>query len=201
MLINKIHLLGILSFLGVGCADKKPTEEKAMLLWEDNYLMIEIISSKNITFVKKEIERVSKFGEEHYNGAGYTDITHIEEKPFLTEKLEISKKEVIGLLELQGLTRYPKLMYYGGGEPTEIKEPKSIVYGELSSGIFLEPENEILKHIWFDSYNWKEISKTKIADGLHAIGLKYDLILVDWNGNQIVDLKNKSEIEKYLNTQ
>ena len=201
-------ILGILSFLGIGCSDKEPKNEapnkitkeegQAMLLWEDNYLMVELISHSNLEFAKKETQRTSKFGEEHFDGNGFTEITEIEEISYSTDQLKIPIEEVAQLLESKGLTKYQKLMYYGGGEPTEIKDPKSIVYGKLKSGIFLEPENKILKHIWFDTYNWKEIHKTKIAEGLNAIGVEYNMILVDWNSGQIVDLKNIKEIKNYL---
>ena len=61
--------------------------------------------------------------------------------------------------------------------------------------------NMALKHIWFDSQNWKELKKTKILDGFKLLGENYDLILVDWASGQIVDLKSKSKIMQYISSQ
>lgn len=177
--------------------DKRTT----MLLWEDNYLMVELIPKENLEFALKETKRIQKHGEEHFDGNGFTEITEIGEKPVKTEKLEIPTKKITDLLESVGLTRFEKLMYFGGGEPTEIENPKSLVYGELGSAIFLEPENGKLKHIWFDSHKWEDLPKTKIGNGLKAIGKEFDLILVDWNSNQVIDLKKENEIEKYIKSE
>ncbi len=191
----------LLSLLGVSTTVKSGTPEKSIILIEDNYLMVEFISNKNINFAKKEIKRISKFGTDHQEGIGYSSITEIKQIPITTIELNISTEQVMKLLESIGLVRYTKLMYFGMNGLTEISNPQSIVYGELKSGIFIEQKNNTVKHIWFDSQNWKELKKTKILDGFKLLGENYDLILVDWASEQIVDLKSKSKIMQYISSQ
>ncbi|MDY0781691.1 hypothetical protein [Tenacibaculum sp. IB213877] len=169
-----------------------------ILLWEDNYLSAELIPKENLEFAIKETKRIKKHAEEHFDGNGFTEITKINKIPFSTEKKEILTSKITDLLESIGLVKYGRVLYYGGGTPTEIENQNTIVYGELKSGIFIEQENNKIEHIWIDSQNWQEISKTKIKDGLIEIGEMFDLILVDWNSTQVIDLKKESEIEKYL---
>ena len=195
---TKSTILGLLSFLGISCSDNEEENNRSMFFWEENYLMVEIISRKNLGFVTKESKRIQDFGKEHFDGNGFTEITEIGQIPVPTVNLKLNKNEVVKLLESTGLSKYPKLIYYGVVEPKEIENPKSIVYGDLSSGIFLEPKDEILEYIWFDSYNWKEINQTNLEKGLNALGQEYDLILVDWNSSQIVDLKSEIDINEYL---
>ncbi len=195
---TKTTVLGLLSVLVISCSKSKEPNERSMFYWEDNYLMVELISRENLDFVNREVKRIQDFGEEHFDGSGFTGITEIGKIPVPTVNLKLDKNEVVEVLESAGLTKYSKLIYYGGGEPTEMQNPKSIVFGDLNSGIFLEPKGEILEFIWFDSYNWKDINKTNITMGLHVLGKKYGLILVDWNSNQVVDLKNKPSIDEYL---
>ncbi|WP_405567079.1 hypothetical protein [Polaribacter sp. Asnod6-C07] len=177
--------------------DKKTT----MLFWEDNYLTVELVPKENMEFILADNKRIKKHGEEHFSGKGFTEITEIEEIPFKTEKMRISIEKITKLFESIGLSKYEKLLYCGGGKPTEIENPKTIAYGEFESAIFLEPSNGELKHIWIDSNNWENLPTTKIENGLKAIGKEFDLILVDWISNKVIDLKNEIEIEKYIKTE
>ncbi len=195
----KTIFIVLFTMIGNACyAEDKILEGNTILLIEDNYLMVEFMPSKNLKYAKKELDRISKFGKEHFEGTGYSDATEITQKPIATIESKISKKDVIILLESVGLTRYPKLMYFGFNGFTEVTSSKTIVYGSLESGIFLDVEGSLIKNIWFDSQNWKEINKTKIADGFKILAEKYDLILIDWTNEKIIDLNNDSEIKKYL---
>lgn len=160
--------------------------------------MVELVSQKNLDFVTNESKRIQDFGNEYFDGNGFTEITEISQIPIPTVDLNLSKTEVSNLLESKGLSQFSKIFYYGGGKAKELENPKTKAYVDLSSVIFLEAKGEILEYIWFDSYNWKEIGKTKLAEGLNALGQEYDLILVDWNSSQIVNLKSKNGIIEYL---
>lgn len=156
-----------------------------MLLWEDDYLMAEIMSSKNLEFAKEQIgEKTDK-----------SELKQIE-----TKELKISKTELTNLLKSAGLNEYEKISYAGIGEPQTLENPKIRAFGDLHSAIFFDGETDIIDHIWLSSNNWTEVNKTKILNGLYEIGNKYNMILVDIYPiqNKIVDLKNKSQIQNYL---
>lgn len=161
-------------------------EYSTMLLWENDYLMVEIMSSNNLEFAKKQIGEVEDNSE----------LKQIE-----TKELKISKTELANLLKRTGLNEYEKICYAGIGEPQLLENPKSRAFGDLGTAIFFDGEADIVEHIWLSSENWKEVNETNILNGLNEIGERYDMILVDIYRiqNKIVDLKNKDEIQNYLN--
>ena len=202
LLIILVIAIGIFYFLKKGNIEEFNYDKRTtMLFWEDNYLTIELIPKENLKFILTENKRIQKHGEKHFDGNRFTKITEIEEIPFKTEKMRISIETITKLFESVGLSKYEKLVYYDGEKPTEMENPKTIAYGEFESAIFLEPENGKLKHIWIDSHKWENLSKTKIGNGLKAIGKEFDLILVDWFSNKVIDLKKEIEIEKYIKTE
>ena len=167
--------------------NKKSDEKKysTMLLWEDDYLMAEIMSSDNLEFAKKQIGEIK-------------DESELKKKE--TKELEISKTELSDLLKNAELKEYEKISYAGIGEPQILENPKTRAFGDLSSAILFDGKADKVEHIWLSSHNWTEVNKTNILNGLNAIGNKYDMILVDIYPiqNKIVDLKNKAEIQDYL---
>ena len=63
----------------------KPYAYKDVLhLWEDDYLMIELLPYDNLQFIKSETNRINGFAQEHFDGTGFTDITPVAEKPVKT---------------------------------------------------------------------------------------------------------------------
>ena len=185
--------------IGIGCSEKANNDEQAMILWEDDYLMIEIMSSQNLEYAQKETTRINKFGKEHSDGLGFSAITEIKKKKQETKDLKFKTQEFIKIFDELKIEKYPKLLYYGGGEPKEIKDPKTLVYGKHKTAIFIEQENGIIENIWFNTYNWKDLPETNIKSALKEIGDRYDMIMVDFFKGEIINLRNQNEIEKYLN--
>ena len=56
--MKKPLIMGILALFGISCSQKKSSDETSMLLWEDDYLMVEIMSSKNLEYALKETIRL-----------------------------------------------------------------------------------------------------------------------------------------------
>ncbi len=154
-----------------------------MLLLEDDYLMIEIMSSKNLAFAKELIEE-----------------TESKTEQIKTEELHISKKELSDLLKNAKLNEYENISYLWNGKLETRKDTKTRAFGSLENAIFFDGATDTVEHIWLSLNNWKEIARTHILDGLHSIGNKYDMILVDTYPiqNKIVNLKKKKEIKQYL---
>jgi hypothetical protein len=174
----------------------EPESRTSIMLWEDDYMLREIFSSKNIEFAKSESTRIAKFGEEHYDGNGFTDITIVDSCPFPIAKSNIAETDLINTFEIIGL---PKIMdIYYAGEKKPIENSKTKVYGENLMGIFYETNDSTISNLWFANYNFKNEDKSLISKALNEIGNKFDLILVDWNSCEIIDLKKIEEIETYL---
>ena len=186
-----------MTILGISCSGKKNSDPE-MLLSEDDYLMIEIMSSQNMEYAKNETIRTKEFGNKHASASGYSTITEIRKKNKETKDLNINISELEELLSKLEIYKYPKLMYYGGGDPTEVTNPKTMAFGQYKTAIFVEQEDDVVKNMWFITYNWQDVSKTNINSALKAIGDRYDMIMVDWFKDEIIDLKNQNEVESYL---
>lgn len=158
--------------------------DDSMLLYEGDFLMIEIMPSKNFNFAQEELGFVKEKESIKIN----------------TLEIAINRYEVILLLKKIGMKEYNKLTYVGIGEPQLIENSKTKVFGSLSSAIFFEFKDNFVEYIWFASYNRKQIKQTKIIEGLNLIGKKFDLIMVDFNdtSKEIINLKKLDEIENYF---
>ena len=60
------------------------------------------------------------------------------------------------------------------------------------------PLNNNAKFIWFYCTNWNDIHRSNLLHGLHELGKKYNLILVQWYTRIIYDLTNFPEVKKFL---
>ena len=154
------------------------------------------IQLKNIEFAKSESLRIAKFGNEHYDGHGFTEITAVDSCPFPIIKSHINEKELIDTFEIIGLPKIMDIYYDGKKKPIENSKTKA--YGENLMGIFYETNDSIISNLWFANYNFENKDKSLISKALNEIGNKFDLILVDWNSCEIIDLKKDEEIENYL---
>ncbi len=162
---------------------EKKQNLSTMFLLEDDYLMIEIMSSNNLEFAKELIEEIES-----------------KTKQIKTEELNISKNELSDLLKNAKLNEYENISYLWNGKLEIRKDNKIKAFGNLESAIFFDGKTDKVEHIWLSSHNWEDVNKTNILNGLNAIGNKYNMILVDTYPiqNKIVNLKNKEEIQNYL---
>ncbi|WP_196890194.1 hypothetical protein [Aureivirga sp. CE67] len=161
--------------------NKKNQEEVSeMFFWEDNYLMIELIPRKNL-------ENGKLIYDKNYNIS------------YVVEDLNISLNEIEELFKELKIEKYQQVRYYGGGETCVSRTKDVIAYGSLESALFFGTTQEKVKNIWLDSYNWDEIEQTKLLEAIHVLGQNFELILLDWTSETIVDLKNKEDLENYIN--
>lgn len=162
-------------------------DEDKTLLWEEEYLMIEIIPSSNYNYlVDKNIDKSKAL-------SSYAKIK--------TETLKIKFSDITEFLKGIGINKYKKIIYFGACEnPEEIKDQNTIAYGCLGDTIFIEHKDDIIENIWFVSNNRDTKLNTEIVNLLNQIGSKYDLLLVDNYPvtEKIVNLKNIDEIESYF---
>lgn len=164
----------------------KNFNEDETFLWEDEYLMIDIIPATNYKYlVDKNIDKSKAL-------SSYAKIK--------TKTLKIKVNEIIAFLEEIGINKYTKIFYLGIGDIVINDCKNTIAYGCLGDTIFIEYKDEIVENIWFVSYNRTSKLNTEIINILNKIGLKYDLLLVDNYPvtEKIVDLKNIDEIESYF---
>lgn len=161
-------------------------DEDKTSLWEEEYLMIEIIPAKNYEYlIDKNIDKSKRL-------SSYAKIK--------TETLKIEIKEIKEFFKGIGINKYTKIFYLGIGDIVINDCQNTIAYGCLGDTIFIEHKDDIVENIWFVSNNKTSKLNTEIVNTLNQIGLKYDLVLVDnyTVTEKIVNLKNLDEIESYF---
>ncbi|GAB1856115.1 hypothetical protein MHTCC0001_09500 [Flavobacteriaceae bacterium MHTCC 0001] len=161
---------------------------------EDDYLQVEIIPSDNFDELIKQAENVQDFAEKHFDGGGYTDIMVREENGVKLKEREIKPKELDLILSELPIRKCTDVST--GIRPGEIKSKNTYGYGENYNGIFFNFNSNSVTGIWIaGSPNIEDKILVKI---LNDIGKKWSLLLMDWNSLELVDLKDKEQIEKYL---
>ena len=72
-------------------------------------------------------------------------------------------------------------------------------FGFSDFTLFFDTEGEFVKNKWV---KFEPLTSTDnfdlISSALYYLGEENDLIMVDWNSDEIVDLKNKNQIKEYL---
>jgi len=165
---------------------------------EDDYLQIEIIPKDNFFQKSKNISET----EYNYSEHGFTDIIFRESNKVPTLSLEITKKNLVSILKKHALAKFDKI-YSGYGSTTNILQKRTQAFGYEDYAILFDYDKSIVKNIWliFDPdlhlpfHNYRNLTKVLID-----IGKIWNLILIDWNEDVIVDLKSKEKITHYLNS-
>jgi len=163
---------------------------------EDDYLQIEILPCENSAILEDESDRVDAFSKENFDGQGLTDmyVRNSANKVELSQRaINISDLEII--LSSMGMDRTEKVVT-GYGQSYRISHNNCIAYGKEYHVIYFDFEGEIVQHIWI-TQPWL-MNQERLIDCLYNLGLKWDLLLQDWNLLETIDLKNKKAIIDYL---
>ncbi len=110
--------MDILKLLGFKKATNSdgPYPYKGILhLWEDDYLMLELLPNENLEFIKSETKRINNFGQENFDGNGFTDITTIPKKRAKTIEKLIDITEIENIILKSGLEKITQFHMQGVG--------------------------------------------------------------------------------------
>ena len=171
-------------------------EEKELFYHEDDYLQVEIISKSNLFERSKELTNINYDFTEY----GFSSISLRGEKKRPTSYLNINATELDECLKEYSLVKFNKV--YTGYSSNSIPKKNTTAYGFEDYAILFDFEKEVVQNIWvvfspklkmpFHSYS-------NLSKALFSIGNKYEMILVDWNEEKIINLYSIIEIENYLN--
>ncbi|MBO3697721.1 hypothetical protein [Roseivirga sp. E12] len=162
---------------------------------EDDYRQVEIIPDENFSELIKQAENVQDFAEKHFDGGGYTDMMVREENGFKLKQRGIKTRELDLILSELPIKRYTEVST--GIRPGEMTSKNTFGYGENYNGIFFDFESDSVTGIWVAGS--PSVENEEFAQALNNIGNKWSLLLMDWNSLELIDLKDKEQIEKYLN--
>lgn len=162
---------------------------------EDEYRQVEIVPSENFNELIKQAENVQDFAEKHFDGGGYTDMMVRDENGFKLIQRGIEPKELDLILSELLIKKYTDVST--GIRPGEMKSENTYGYGKNYNGIFFDFESDSVTGIWIAGS--PNVEDEKFAQALNDIGNRWSLLLMDWNSLELINLKDKEQIEKYLN--
>jgi len=169
---------------------------KSIFYHEDSYKQVQLVPFENFSELIKEASNVKDFGEKHsIKGGGYSDLYIREGNSFKLKAKGIKSIELDTVFTKLPIERFEVVTT--GIRPGEMKSENTLGYGEDYHGIFFDTESDIVTGIWIDGS--PHIEKDEFSRVLNEIGSKWNLLLMDWNSLELIDLKNKGQIEKYLN--
>ncbi|WP_324673598.1 hypothetical protein [Hymenobacter sp. GOD-10R] len=195
-----MRILSFIKRLSKSKAVPVPVDPNGYLpsFWEDDYCQIEIVPWENKEFIEEQIRRTNnstvKLRDEH----GFTKIFERSSMPItsLSKEFRIDYWEnaLVGFGFIKA-----KYIRYDSGEIIDCKKSNTKAYGFTNFTIFFDIEDEFVKNIWLsigvlDSA--KQFETIKLA--LYCLGEEYEFILIDWNSLELIDLRNRVKIDKYL---
>lgn len=174
-------------------------QQDVFYLHEDEWAMIDLLPSENFEELLRTARAAQSFGEEHFDGFGWTDMYVV---PSPTYPLSL---RALPFNELQNLLRerFRQARSVQSGYSTyreACPESFAFVEAEKADGAFYgDQENGLVIRLHLLPCNKENQSSIAyFVDILHILGTKYDLVLADWWNHTIIDLREKNLIVAYL---
>jgi hypothetical protein len=178
----------------VGSSENQIDLANSIFYHEDDYQQIEIVPAENFNYLIKQAENIQDFSKENFEGSGYTDMMVREENGLKLKQRGIKPKELDLFLSELPIKKYNKVST--GIRPGEMTSENTFGYGENYNGIFFDFESDSVTGIWISGL---PVAANEVyTKVLNGIGNKWNLLLMDWNSLELIDLRNKEQIEKYL---
>jgi len=155
-------------------------------LWEDDYLMIELLPKEN----------AECFDNENFIGTGFRDISMFGEKFVKTIDRKISTDQVDTLFRNTGLQRVNKVFKQGIGPLEGDKVP--LGFGSCNIAVILESKSSLLENIWLTGGTATETEKQQLIQGFREFARQFGFIGVDWFASRHYDLNNQKQLEAFI---
>ena len=176
-------------------------QERVFYLHEDEWAMIEFLPAENSAEFRQTVHSAQAFGEEHFDGFGWTDI-YVFPQPMYPFSLR-----AIPLNELKALLterfRPADIVQSGYSSYREAQlDGFAFVEAEKADGAFYGyQKNGLVTTLYLHPFNGSSSGIiTLFAEILYILGSKYDLVLADRWRSTLVDLKERKEVVEYLKT-
>lgn len=161
--------------------------------------MIDLLPSENVADLLRTAAEAKAFGEEHFDGVGWTAM-YVVLKPThpltlrtlsLDQLQELLRERFVSARSVQsGYSSYRETLPDAFAF-VEAEQADGVLYGHQKSGLVTQlhllpcTDNNQNRTTWF-------------GDILHSIGTQYDLVLVDWWQDTVIDLRDRTMIVSYL---
>jgi hypothetical protein len=195
--------MGLFSFLKFTKAEKpaipgSDPNEYVPALWEDDYCQIEIVPAENKSFIVKQAKELDGLTESVKTDHGFTEAFERGAMPTQT----LSKKIRAEYLELTllGLQFHKaKHIRYNKSEILNCETGNTKAFGFSNFTIFFNREEVFVKNIWLHIGLIVSITQFDLIEtALYTLRKECGLILIDWNSQELFDLSDKTQIQRYL---
>lgn len=165
---------------------------------EDNFCRVEMRPWENLDELREDLTEIRNIQENHSLGGGFTKVHIIKDARVKTLSRKIKIEELEELIKKTGFKKYDCITTGYGSQVYDSNF--SIGYGNEYCALLFERNQEMVDHIWFNYYPQRDNNPVldPIVDYITEISNRWDLILVDWNLEVLVDSKNKGSLLNYL---
>ena len=160
---------------------------------EDDQCQIELSPAENLEYLTQECRKIEDFSKEHFDGHGSTEIYVRKRPPTELTNRKISLDEFSkSFIELGFVKKNLRFFGFPKSDFNQFvleKEKVNIYYGY--SGNFVNS-------IYFNGHV-TEKEKPLFTSVLLTLSKSFDLVLVDWNLEELFDTRNELEIDRFYN--
>ncbi len=166
---------------------------------EDDFCRIELLPRESFNEINNDMNEIDEINRNHSSQYGYSKIHVLKEKKVKTADRIIPLIELKNILE-DGLFRKFDNVTTGYGSKRYDSE-YSTAYGEPGCAIIYERKGNEVERIWLKYFPaWAdEQNRKKMERCLTRICNNWNLVLVDWRYEVVVDVSNIISLQKYLN--
>lgn len=162
---------------------------------EDDYCQIELSPIENLSLFQAESEEINDLARKDEGSAGFSEIYVRRDSRLKLSERQIAPSEFEEILQELDLEKVETVTTGYGQTYREISK-NTIGFGKDYSAIYYDFDNGIVQHIWLTGLF--SMDKEALTKTLHRIGLKWNLLLMDWNQTRPVNLRNTVDINSYL---
>lgn len=196
-----MKLLDIFKMFGQKNTSKNEVKANSYLpsFWEDDYCQIEIVPFENKEYILKTIEEIYDLGNNSRTDFGFTETFARGQMPLSTYSKEIRINYLAKLLTGFEFEK-AKSIHYESHKILDCETGLTKAYGFSNFTFFFDTENEFVKNIWLSISLIVSVKQYDlIKSALYCLGEECKMVLVDWNSMELFDLRDRKQIDKYLN--
>lgn len=165
---------------------------------EDDFCRVEMRPRESLDELKKDLVQIDEINKNHSSDFGFSKIHVIQEGKVKTADRQIAIQDLEKIIQKTGFKKFDRITT-GYGSQVYASE-HTIGYGKQGCALLMEVNQGHVDHIWFDYYPTADKTENidKIFQYISEISVKWNLILVDWNQEIVVDSENEHTLMKYL---
>ncbi|BCY29331.1 hypothetical protein [Flavobacterium okayamense] len=168
---------------------------------EDFFSQVEFCPYENLEYLRAENFKIKEFSEEYSDGNGLFTSVYVREEnipKLIYEKQILSSELELFLIDL-GLFKIENVFTGYGSHKEKCKNTVAYKFERIE--IFVTSKNDYVNDFFITGNRFQndDVIKNKLEDILFKIGIKYNLVLNDWDITEVINLSDKHEIKKYIN--